>query len=203
MRRCGTVILAAGDFPRKDGAAWRLLAAARRVVACDGAAQTFWRRFRRWPDVIVGDMDSFRPDVARAAGVEIVQVAEQETNDLDKAIALCRAHGWNDLVIVGATGRREDHTIGNVFRALAAGVAIVTDHGTFHPVNGRVTLRVRKGCGVSVFAPDPATTLASQGLRWPLAGVRPTSIQSLTLNRADATRLVVSSDRPAFVFVER
>ena len=53
---------------------------------------------------------------------EFVRVAEQETNDLDKAIRLCRERGWGDLVVVGATGLREDHAIGNVYRALAAEV---------------------------------------------------------------------------------
>ena len=32
---CGTVILVAGDFPKRGGRAWRILAAAKRVIACD------------------------------------------------------------------------------------------------------------------------------------------------------------------------
>ena len=44
-----TVILAAGDFPRRGGAAWRLLKSATRVVACDGAANAYRRRFGAWP----------------------------------------------------------------------------------------------------------------------------------------------------------
>ena len=59
-----TVILAAGDFPKKGGAAWKLLAAAKRVVACDSAADAYRRRFRKWPTVIIGDLDSFsRPNL--------------------------------------------------------------------------------------------------------------------------------------------
>ena len=47
--RGATVILAAGDFPRRGGAAWRLLESATRVVACDGAANAYRRRFGAWP----------------------------------------------------------------------------------------------------------------------------------------------------------
>ena len=54
-----TVILAAGDFPKTGGAAWKLLAAATRVVACDSAADAYRRRFRKWPTVVIGDLDSF------------------------------------------------------------------------------------------------------------------------------------------------
>lgn len=194
-----TVILAAGDFPKKDGAAWRLLAAARRVVACDSAAADYRRRIGKWPTVVVGDLDSLGK---RRVPCQIVHDPDQETNDLEKAIAFCSKQGWRTPVIVGATGKREDHAIGNVFRALAAQVPIVTDRGVFHPVCGRKTIPVRKGAGVSVFAPDPATRMTSAGLQWPLDGVCFDSLYRATLNRATATRLTVTSDRPAFIFVE-
>ena len=44
----------------------------------------------------------------------IVHVTEQETNDLNKAFRYCLANGWTDIVILGATGKREDHTLGNI-----------------------------------------------------------------------------------------
>jgi len=194
-----TAILAAGDFPHKGGEPWRLLVSARRVVACDGAAKAYRREFGRWPDVVVGDLDSIggrRPSCA-------VRVPSQETNDLSKAIAFCRARGWGDVVVLGATGRREDHTIGNVYRALAEGVRVVTDFGEFLPVRGRLDFRTWKGAGVSVFAPDARTKMTSRGLRWKLAGVRFENAWCATLNRASSENVTVTSDRPAFVYVER
>ena len=89
--RGDTVILAAGDFPRAGGAAWRLLAGAKRVVCCDGAAQAYRRRFKREPLAIVGDLDSLKG--GRSGGARIVHVAEQETNDLAKAVRWCAAQG--------------------------------------------------------------------------------------------------------------
>ena len=194
-----TVILAAGDFPQKGGEPYRLLASASRVVACDGAADLFRREFGRWPDAVVGDLDSLtgcRPACA-------VRISEQDTNDLVKAIAWCRAQGFGDPVILGATGKREDHTIGNIYRALAAQVRVVTECGEFIPVRGSLKFRTWKGAGVSVFAPDPRTRMTSRGLRWSLAGVRFTNAWCATLNRASSESVAVTSDRPAFVFVER
>ena len=130
------VILADGDFPRAGGEARLILGRARRVVACDGAALAYRRRYRRWPDFTIGDFDS-----ASAVPPGAVRMESQEENDLAKAIAFCRTQGWHDLVIVGATGRREDHTIGNIFRALAAQVKVVSDFGVFHPVVGSARLR--------------------------------------------------------------
>ena len=203
--KASTVILAAGDFPKKGGAAWQQLAAATRVVACDSAAAAYRRHFRKWPTVIVGDMDSLggpRFRAAAHAAAEVVRIPDQETNDLEKAMALCARRGWRAPVIVGATGKREDHTIGNVFRALAARLPIVSDFGTFYPVCGKKTLRTQKGQAVSVFAPDPRTRMTSKGLVWPLDGVCLKRLYTATLNRAAGKTVTVTSDRPVTVYVE-
>ena len=201
-----TVILAAGDFPRKGGAAWRLLAAAKRVVACDSAADTYRRRFRKWPDVIIGDLDSIPKSLnlstSQLLNTDFVRDADQDTNDLEKAMAYCARRGWKDPVIVGATGKREDHAIGNVFRALAYGCETVTDRGRFVPVRGKATLKVKKGTAVSIFAPDPKTRMTSKGLEWPLDGVSFRNLYCATLNRATASRVTLTATKPVSVFIE-
>ena len=194
-----TVILANGDFPKKGGAAWKLLAAAKRVVACDGAADAYRRRFRKWPDVIVGDFDSVR---ARSVSCRVIYDADQDTNDLEKALVYCVKQGWRQPVIVGATGKREDHALGNVFRALDYGCEIVTDTGRFVPVCGRAAFKVAKGTAVSVFATDPKTRMTSQGLEWPLDDVKFKNLYCATLNRATGTRVTLTSTRPVLVYVE-
>jgi len=191
-----TVILAAGDFPRKDGAARRLLESATRVVCCDGAADAYRRIVGREPTVVVGDCDSVK---GRFACVHAVP--EQETNDLEKAVRFCREKGWRNPVIVGATGKREDHTLGNVFRALDLGLEIMTDHGRFVPVCGRATFRTRKGAAVSVFAPDPATRMTSAGLAWPLDDVRFINLYCATLNRTTSACFSVTSTHRVLVYL--
>ena len=192
------VILANGEFPKRGGAAWERLADAKRVVACDGAAKTFRRRFGRWPTAVVGDMDSMGriPE-----GVEAVRVPDQDTNDLEKAARWCRARGWKKLVVVGASGKREDHMIGNVFRALDLGIEMASDFGRFMPFLGRVSFRVAKGTPVSVFAPDRAARMTSKGLEWPLDGVKFANLYCATLNRASAARVSITSSKPALVYI--
>jgi len=192
------VILAAGDFPRRGGDARRLLETAARVVCCDGAADAFRRRLGRDPDAVVGDGDSLK---GRFPCVE--RVAEQETNDLEKAVRYCRARGWKNPIVVGATGKREDHTLGNVFRTLDLGVEIVTDFGRFTPFCGTKCFHTRKGQAVSVFAPDPETQMTSKGLEWPLDGVRFKNLHCATLNRATGARVTLTSTRRALVFVQQ
>lgn len=190
------VILAAGDFPNKHGVAWQMLESADAVVCCDSAGDAFRLKFAREPDAVVGDCDSIRGSFGN-----VVHVAEQETNDLEKAVAYCRSKGWKSPVLLGATGRREDHTIGNVFRAMALGLEVVSDYGRFIPFSGRKSFAVKKGAAVSIFATDPATKMSSTGLEWPLDGVEFKNLYCATLNRATGSRVVIESDRPALVYL--
>ncbi len=192
------VILANGEFPKKDGAQWEMLSAAKRIVACDGAADPCVMRLKRTPLAVVGDMDSLRhcPEDS-----DIVYVPDQETNDLEKAVSWCRARGWRKLVVVGASGKREDHLIGNVFRALDLGVEIVTEFGRFVPVEGKATFSVSKGTPISIFAPDPSTHATSTGLVWPLDNVKFKNVYCATLNKSKGKRVVIASDRRIMVYI--
>ena len=188
-------ILAAGDFPRRGGRAWDILASASAVVCCDSAADAYRRRMRREPYAVVGDGDSVRGKFGN-----LVKVPCQETNDLEKAAAWCRANGFESPVVLGAAGRREDHTVGNVFRALDLGLEVVTDYGRFVPLEGRRTFKVEKGAAISIFAPDRSTRMKSRGLEWPLDRVEFRNLYCATLNRASASRVTLESDRRVYVY---
>jgi len=196
-----TAILANGDFPAEGTEAHRMLSCAGRVVACDGAAANFIKAFGRPPAAVVGDLDSLPPALLPALhGCEIAIVSEQETNDLEKAVRFCRERGWLPATIFGATGKREDHTIGNIFRALDCGQEIVTGYGRFTPVEGRASFKTKPGASFSVFATDPATRVKSQGLKWPLDNVRFANLHCATLNVACAGEVVLESTHRIYVY---
>ena len=97
-------------------------------------------------------------------------------------------------------GKREDHTLGNVFRALDFGLDVVTDHGRFTAVEGRRTFRLAKGSSVSVFATDPTTRMTSTGLEWPLDGVVFENLYCATLNRASAATVTLTATKRVYVY---
>lgn len=189
------VILAAGAFPKKGGEARRILDAAARVVCCDSAADAYRRNCGREPFAVVGDCDSVRGRFRN-----VVRVDEQDTNDLAKAVRFCREKGIGDLVILGATGKRDDHSIGNIFRALDFGVDVVTDYGRFTALEGCMTYRVKPRAGVSVFAPDPGTRMTSKGLEWPLDGVKFENLYCATLNRAVGCEVTLSTTERVYIY---
>lgn len=189
------VILAAGVFPKKGGEARRILETAKRVICCDSAADLYRRNCKREPFAVVGDCDS-----VKGRFKTVVRFEEQNTNDLAKAVRFCRENGLNDVVILGATGKRDDHSIGNIFRALDFGIDVITDYGRFTALTGCKTYRVKSGSGVSIFATDPATEMTSKGLEWPLDSVKFENLYCATLNRAVGDEVTLSSTKRVYIY---
>jgi len=182
-----TAILAAGDFPTAPRPL-ALLDAAEEIVCCDGAADALLR-YGREPDFVVGDLDSLSERVRERLSGRLRRVEEQETNDLAKAFRFCRARGCGNIVILGATGKREDHTLGNLahlidFAEELPGIEIVTDHGVFSAALHSGEFRSFPGEKLSFFAVDPETTVTSAGLKYPMRELRLRRWWQATLNEA-------------------
>lgn len=196
-------LLANGETPA--GAALEELRAADVLVACDGALGRA-RACGREPDFVVGDGDSLGTDGIAALGERFVLVAEQETNDLEKAFRFaCGRWPGAEIVILGAGGGREDHLIGNVFRMTSFSeacpdVTMITNAGRFDVADGERRFPCRPGEAVSVFAPYPGTKAVSKGLEWPLEGVDLSRLWSATLNRAARTSFSLEVTHPVIVY---
>lgn len=198
------IIIANGEFPNSQQVL-DLLGRADHVVCCDGAFENYYpwcckNAACRRKVVVVGDGDSLRHglvDKARAAGMEVsrIVVSEQESNDLSKAVRYAVGHICGNsgvrIDILGATGLREDHTMGNI--SLLAYYAtqyptidfrIVSDYGTFQPVVGRKKFASHKGQQVSLFSFTPAVPVSVVGLRYPINERCLTWLWEATLNEA-------------------
>ena len=164
------VVVAGGDYPTSEQAL-QVLHNAPYVVCCDGAADRYIAT-GHVPDAIVGDGDSISAYNRTKYATRLHIVAEQETNDQTKAVRFLLEQGKRRIAIVGATGRREDHTIGNIsllieYARAGAQVRSFTDHGVFIPCNGDTTLKCRKGQQVSIFS-ITAKNLSAEGLLYPI-----------------------------------
>lgn len=182
-----TVILADGLFPSHE-IPLGYLRSAERIVCCDGAAESLLD-FGLEPFSIVGDCDSLSPEIVEKYGDRIFRVEEQETNDLTKSVNWCVERNYRDLVILGATGKREDHTIGNISLlteyARKAKVIMVTDTGFIYPVLETSEFKSFPGQYISIFSLDPETEVTSYGLKYPLNRRKLRSWWEATLNECD------------------
>lgn len=209
------VIIANGQFPRTEYPRY-LIDSSDMKICCDGVLTTL-EKHNIIPDVVIGDLDSVCGRALKRFKGQVVKVDEQETNDLTKAFTwLIGNHPEvEDIRIVGATGRREDHTIGNMsllmeyeklFSLSARGIKVemVSDYSTIFAIGGSCTLQVGLGRAISLFTADSSLRIKSQGLQWPLDDVVFDNWWKATLNKAseDTVRLTFSHEAPVLIVLD-
>ena len=204
------VILAAGDFPSHPVP----LAALREadfVVCCDSAYKAFQHSTPSIQNsIVIGDGDSLSDSDKAALGNRWLQVDEQDYNDLHKAMAWATSTfdiQNSKFTILGATGRREDHTLGNIsylvtFNEEYPGIDLemLTDYGRFCSFSGSRTFKAFPRQQVSIFTPDPCTAVSSEGLRWQLDRFCPQIWWQATLNEVLGDSFTLVADGPVILF---
>jgi thiamine pyrophosphokinase len=198
------IILANGDFPFR-GPALRCLEEADVRICCDGAADRLLEAGMQ-PDTIIGDLDSLSPACRETYRDRLIQLEDQESNDLTKAVRYASGAGFRHLTILGATGRREDHTLGNISLLLeytqVAEVRLISDYGEFFPVNSGESVDSRAGEQFSIFSVDRRLKVRSEGLRFPLDDLELDLWFRASLNEAlgESFRLFFDGPLPLIVY---
>ena len=166
--RPACVILAAGEYPSSELSA-ALLSRAEQVICCDSAAEEFCRHGGT-PTAIVGDMDSLPESLRSRFADRLIVRPEQDVNDLWKALSYAIEQGFRQLTVLGAFGRREDHSIGNIAllaaRLREAEVRVVGERGTFDFIDEPTQFESFAGQQVSLFTLDPSTEISVRRLRY-------------------------------------
>lgn len=213
------VIVCQGDFPRREYPLY-VLRNADVIICCDGAFNTYLRRSEgifgelRLPDAVVGDMDSLSPSIIKKYSGIVVKYEEQDYNDMTKAMryALSRWDDITEIHFIGATGKREDHTVGNMsllmeyerlFGLSQRGISadIISDWSTMSAITDTTTLDVGEGRRVSIFCPDNSLKICSEGLQWPTDEVVFDNWWKATLNRATADRVTLTFSHPSMALI--
>lgn len=201
-------MLCAGDWPTHP-LPLHMLEHHRHVICCDGAAAAYATRLGRLPWRVIGDGDSLPAQWKRQMADRLTLVSEQESNDQTKAVRLLHKLGLRRIAIVGATGRREDHTLGNIsllaeYHRMDMDVRMYTDHGLFLlPSPGaRPSLRLQLavGCQLSIFPLGGNGTIHATGVKYPLPPCLTAWWQG-TLNEATAPQVQLKADDLFMVFL--
>lgn len=190
-----TAIVANGEVPSSE-LSIRLLRNMKRVICCDGALQKLLS-IDIIPDVVVGDGDSMNGELLQREtgfaqkimdilhrrdakfcvsvnGHEIPYYPDrsEEYNDLQKALKYCTAKGYDNILLMGCGGLREDHFIANLsilaMYSEEMHLTMLTEHGVFNILRGTSSFRSLPGMQISVFARSPRTKLTFTGLKYPV-----------------------------------
>jgi len=188
------VVLGNGDYPTHP-IPLHILNNSPFTVCCDGAADKLIAHNLK-PNLIVGDCDSVSACTKEKYSDILLKISEQETNDQTKAVKTLINNKKRNIAIVGATGSREDHTIGNIallseYQKMSACVAMFTNHGTIIPCHGNNSFASHHNQQISIFNIN-CKSMESQGLTYPLYTL--TNWWQGTLNNSEGNSFSISAD---------
>ena len=180
------VILTNGDFPTHK-APLLILQDAGTIICCDGSVNKLVKN-KMEPHYILGDMDSIDDSVKNRYKERVVELPEQNENDLRKSIKWAEDKGVKKTVILGATGKREDHSLANIFTLLqhpsSLEISMYTNHGMFSVVQGKQKFNSFRGQQISLFATDPNIEVTSNNLKYNIISLKLATLYCGSLNES-------------------
>lgn len=165
-------LIIANGHPPKKKLLEQLLASKPFIVCADGGANTALKLGIK-PDAIVGDMDSIRGEtLAKFQHIPSHQIVDDESTDLEKAIGWLVGQHYDHITVVCASGKRLDHTIGNLgvlpkFYPDAV-VRLVDDKGEMLYVGRKIDLEVPAGTILSLLPLSRCDGVTTKGLKYGL-----------------------------------
>ena len=83
-------------------------------ICADGAAEFLYKE-NFIPDYVIGDLDSISSKLKKEiSGKNLIYLSDQNTTDGEKIINFCVDHKIDTIEILGALGKRFDHSLYNI-----------------------------------------------------------------------------------------
>lgn len=173
-----------------------------KVICADGGMGHLKKLGVR-PDVLLGDFDSCSQEdlkMWQQKGVKVDQFpSKKDATDTELALEYALEQGFQEILILGATGRRFDHTLANVHilkKAVALGVrcSLIDSHNIVILIDKKEEIIKDEHKYISLV---PLTTcvegVTTEGLKYPLTDATLTIGNSLGIsNELEGTKGAVS-----------
>jgi len=186
------LIVANGEFPNHP-IPIKILEKSKFLIACDGAFNKL-NDLGYKPDIIIGDLDSIDKNIMKKFKHKLLHIKDQDQNDLRKALQFCKVNKLFNINIIGATGKREDHTIGNIFSLnsfIDLNIKLFTDFGCFVSINKPTIFKSFKNQQVSLFTENKDLRIHTEGLKYNFNYSAITNLYTGTLNECYRTSFFI------------
>lgn len=151
-----------------------------RVIAVDGALEYFFRTGLRVTH-IVGDFDTVAPEILSAYrdGEYVIEqhVPEKDETDSELAMELALSFAPEEILVLGATGRRLDHALANLqllYVPFSAGVScrIVDEYNEIRLIDAKNAFSADEGWKYFSLLPftEQVEGITLTGFKYPLTG---------------------------------
>ena len=183
-----------------------LISEADLIVVIDGGSDRAQRAGVQ-VDIILGDLDSTQKS---HEGVEKIQLENQESSDLSKAIRYLYKKGYDQMDVIGIEGGCEGHQLGIWGSVVEAPSEVTMRLHSSQTVSYRVApgcidflIDIEPGKHFSVFALEPCQSVTLKGGRWSIENEFFSLSTRGLHNISESSLLRVSTDGNLIVVVHR
>ena len=103
--------------------------------------------------------------------------------------------GFKKATILGATGKRDDHSVSNIFILLqfstSLNCTLITNHGVFNTATGKKEFKSFMGQQISLFSADPEINITSINLKYNLNSNNLTNLYCGSLNESISETFII------------
>ena len=138
------------------------------ICATDGAYHSLEEN-KIVPNFVCGDFDSIKniPDT-----IEVIHTPNQDFTDFDKALQLLFDKGFTNIDVFGASGKEQDHFLGNLHTAIQwkdkLNLTFFDNHSRYFLAHKSTEIANCKGKIISLVPFPNVTSIFTEGLQYAL-----------------------------------
>ena len=175
------------------------------ICATDGAYQ-FFKEHNITPNFICGDFDSLD---SIPENIEVIQTPNQDLTDFDKVLQILYNRGFNTIDIYGASGKEQDHFLGNLHTSILwkekLNLTFFDNHSRYFLADKTTIISNCKNKMISLIPFPEAKNIYTKGLKYSLNN------ENLTFGKRIGTRNTATTDKveisfksgEIFIFIHR
>lgn len=206
MKKC--IIIANGKSPTNKVVDYFYKKSFNTIICADGGANSA-KKLGIIPDYIIGDLDSIDKSVLKFFHNKsrIIQIKRQNDTDVEKCLKFAIKNKFSEVILLGVTGDRLDHTICNLgiivkfFNKIK--MLLVAENSFLIPINSETTIKSKIGETISLYAFNALTRITSSGLKYKLIETQlPFGVRESTSNVSTSSQVKLKV-KNGIVFVIR
>lgn len=206
IKKC--IILANGKSPLKSVIKYFQNKNYSDLICADGGGDTALK-LNLIPKYIIGDFDSISTLTLKhySRSTEMIKIKRQNDTDVEKCLKFAIRSHYSEVILMGVTGDRLDHTFNNLGIVLKyftqINLGVVAENSFLKAYSQEIILKSLSGETISIYGFDNKTKITSSGLKYPLQkAALPFGFKDSTSNVSTSNEVVLKIQN-GVVFVIR
>ena len=197
------VLVANGEKPVSNYV--KQLIAQNNIKICVDSNLSFFKELDVEPDIIIGDLDTV--DINKSSSKStVVKEEDQNKTDLEKSLDYCIAQNIKDIYIIGATGKRDDHSFANIMIAQqysdTLNIEMISNFFQIFFVNGSKEILEKKSRNLSMISLISDNKITTSGLEYNLSDQKLNSFSHGISNRIISDKCLIKAKEKLILFIE-